>query len=267
MKEKKLAKKLGFALGAGGSRGVAHIGFLKAMEEEGIKPDFIAGTSMGSVVGACYSKGLTTEKMQAIVKKLKFSDIFDLSLNPIGNGALLRSQKMRKQLENYLGKAKFSDLKIPFSCVATDMITGKSVVLKEKDDEVCASVIASSSIPSIFKPVNKENMLLVDGGVLCRVPIDAVRKMGADVVVAVDVLGEIRQCDKKYNVFTVMTRLFDICDCEMAKYKTKEQNPDILIEPDLGDMSQYKFKDIDFAIEKGYEIGQLYAKNIKELLK
>ena len=89
---------MGFALGAGGSRGVAHIGFLKAMEEEGIKPDFIAGTSMGSVVGACYARGLTIDKMQRIVKELKFSDIFDLSLNPISNGALLRSQKMHKLL-------------------------------------------------------------------------------------------------------------------------------------------------------------------------
>ena len=77
---------------------------------------------MGSVVGACYASGITIDKMQTIVKKLKFSDIFDLSLNPIGNGALLRSQKMRRQLEKHLGKLKFSDLKIPFSCVATDMI-------------------------------------------------------------------------------------------------------------------------------------------------
>lgn len=262
-----MKKKLGFALGAGGSRGVAHIGFLRAMEESGIKPDFIAGTSMGSVVGACYAKGLTTEKMQEIVKKLKFSDIFDLSLNPIGNGALLRSQKMRKQLEKYLGNDKFSDLKIPFACVAIDMISGKSIVLNNQDDSVCTSVIASSSIPSIFKPIQKDNMLLVDGGVLCRVPVSVVRDMGADVVVAVDVLGEVRKCDKKYNVFSVMSRLFEICDCEMVKYKIKEQKPDLFIEPDLGDMSQYKFKDIDFAIEKGYETGKNYAQKIKDLIK
>ena len=267
MKEIKMKKKLGFALGAGGSRGVAHIGFLKAMEEEGITPDFIAGSSMGSVVGACYSRGLSTEKMQSIVKKLKFSDILDLSLNPIKNGALLRSQKMRKQLEKYIGAIKFSDLKIPFSCVATDMITGKSIVLADKDDDVCTSVVASSSIPSIFKPVQKDDMVLVDGGVFCRVPVNEVRDMGADVVIAVDVLGGVKKCDKKYNVFTVMSRLFEISDCEMVKYKRKEQNYDLYLEPDLGDMSQYKFKDIDFAIEKGYEIGKANAQKIKELLK
>ncbi len=262
-----MAKKLGFALGAGGSRGVAHIGFLKAMEEEGIKPDFIAGASMGSVVGACYARGLSTEKMQRIVKRLKFSDIFDLSLNPIGNGALLRSQKMRKQLEKYVGKITFADLKIPFSCVATDMISAKSVVLNDKNDDVCTSVIASSSIPSIFKPVQKDDMLLVDGGVFCRVPVNEVKDMGAEVVVAVDVLGGVRKCDKKYNVFTIMSRLFEICDCEMVKYKKNEQKFDLYIEPDLGDMNQYKFKEIDFAIEKGYEIGKAYAQKIKDLIK
>ena len=266
MKEKKL-KKLGFALGAGGSRGVAHIGFLKAMEEEGIKPDFIAGTSMGSVVGACYARGLTIDKMQRIVKELKFSDIFDLSLNPISNGALLRSQKMRKQLEKYLGNATFADLEIPFSCVATDMITGKSVVLCDKEEEVCTSVVASSSIPSIFKPVQMKGMVLIDGGVFCRVPVNEVRDMGADVVVAVDVLGGLKNCDKKYNVFTVMSRLFEISDCEMVKYKKKEQNYDLYIEPDLGDMNQYKFKEIDFAIQKGYETGKAYAQKVKDLIK
>lgn len=260
-------KKLGFALGAGGSRGVAHIGFIKAMEEEGIKPDFISGTSMGAVIGACYARGLDVQNMERIVKKLKFTDIFDLSLNPIGNGALLRSQKMRKQLEKYIGSINFSDLKIPFSCVATDLITGKSVVLKDEQDDVCTSVVASSSIPSIFKPVQMKDMMLIDGGVFCRVPVNEVREMGADVVIAFDVLGDVKKCDKKYNVFTVMSRLFEISDCELVKYKRKEQNYDLYIEPDLGDMSQYKFKEIAFAIEKGYEIGKANAQKIKDLIK
>ena len=124
-----MSKKLGFALGAGGSRGVAHIGFLKAMEEEGIKPDFISGVSMGAVVGSCYAKGLTVERMTSIVKNLKASDIFDISLNPLGGASLMRSQKMRKKIKQYLGSTKFSELKTPFTCVATDVITGKKVLL------------------------------------------------------------------------------------------------------------------------------------------
>ena len=261
-----MSKKLGFALGSGGSRGVAHIGFLRAMEEENIVPDFISGCSMGSVVGSCYAKGYTTKYMEEIVKKLKFSDLFDLSLVPIKNGALLRSKKMQKKLKQYLGNTKFGELKIPFSCVATDLISGEVVVLSEKDKEVCLSVVASSSIPTVFKPVQMDDKLLVDGGVLCRVPIDTVRGMGADVVVAVDVLGKIRACDKKYNVFTIMTRTFEIADCELTKKTIKEKHPDLFLEPELGDMNQYKFKDIDFAIEKGYELGKAYADKIKQLI-
>jgi NTE family protein len=111
-----------------------------------------------------------------------------------------------------------------------------------------------------------KDKLLIDGGVLCRVPVDAVKSMGADVVVAVDVLGKIRKCDKKFNVFTLMWRTFDIVDCEFTKISMREHKPDLFIEPELGDMNQYKFKDIDMAIEKGYEIGKAYVDKIKQLI-
>ncbi len=261
-----MAKKLGFALGSGGSRGVAHIGFLRAMEEANIVPDFISGCSMGSVVGSCYAKGYTTHFMEEIVKQLKFSDLFDLSLAPIQNGALLRSKKMQNKLGQYLEKTTFGELKIPFSCVATDVISGKLVTLSDEKAEVCPAVVASSSIPTIFRPLQMDDMLLVDGGVLCRVPVDAVKNMGAEVVVGVDVLGKIRRCDKKFNMFSLMWRTFDIVDSALTKISMREHKPDLFIEPELGDMNQYKFKDIDIAIEKGYEIGKANVHKIKQLI-
>lgn len=263
-----MAKKLGFALGAGGSRGVAHIGFLMAMEEQGIMPDYISGTSMGSVIGSCYAKGLTPRHMANIVRHLKFSDILDLSINPISNSALLRSQKMQKKLKQYLGDCTFAELKTPFRCVATDLVAGESKVFGEDlNEQVYLSVAASSTIPSIFKPVVINDIPYVDGGVLCRVPVKTVRDMGAEVIVAVDVLGEVRRCDKKYNVFTIIQRTFDIADSTITKYKMQEQKPDLFILPDLGEMSQYKFKDIGNAIHIGYETGMLYADKIKQLIK
>lgn len=261
-----MAKKLGFALGSGGSRGVAHIGFLRAMEEEGIVPDYIAGTSMGSVVGACYAKGYTPTQMADIVKRLKFSDIFDLSINPFSNSAILRSQKMQKKLKEYLGGVRFNDLSIPFCCVATDLVSGKAKVFgHDKRDKVWSAVAASSTIPSVFKPVEIHGIPYVDGGVVCRVPIEAVREMGAEVVVAVDVLGKVRQCDKKFNMISVISRVADISDSQMSEYRKKELKPNLYIEPDLGDMSQFKFKDIDKAIEAGYKTGKEYARKIKRL--
>ena len=150
---------------------------------------------------------------------------------------------MRKKIKQYLGCTKFSGLQTPFSCVATDVITGKKVVLGDSNDEVCEAVVASSSIPSIFKPVVKGDYLLVDGGVVERVPVEEVRDMGADVIVAVDVLGEIRPCDKKYNIFTLMSRMFEITDNEITQQKKKKQKADFYLMPELGNMNQYKIKE------------------------
>ncbi len=261
-----MTKKLGFALSGGGSRGVAHIGFIKAMEESGIKPDYIAGTSMGSVVGACYASGMSADQMMQEVQKLKFSEIFDLSINPIKNGALLRAKKMRKKLEKYLKDYAYEDLKIPFSAVATDLVTGAPVVLN-CNGKVLDGVVASSSIPGIFKPVKLEGKTLVDGGITKRVPIDEVKEMGADVVVAVDVLGKLRESNKNYNVFGVFLRMVDIMDSQITSFRREKQSVDLFLEPDLGDMSQYKFKDLQMAYEKGYELGKANTEKILELIK
>ena len=107
-----MAKKLGFVLGAGGARGIAHIGFLQAMEEKGIKPDYITGCSMGSVVGACYASGMSPDKMKAVATSLKLNHIFDLSANIWGNGALLRANKMYEKIKECVGNVTFNELKI-----------------------------------------------------------------------------------------------------------------------------------------------------------
>lgn len=260
-----MSKKLGFALGAGGSRGVAHVGFLKAMEEEGIVPDYICGTSMGSVVGACYALGHTPEFMEKEVSKLKISHIFDLSMNPVGNAALLRAKKVRAKLATYIHRHTFDDTKIPFSCVAVDLLTGKPKVFSGHE-KILDGVVASSSIPGVFKPMQYKDMLLVDGGVMVRVPIDEVRDMGAEVVVAVDVLGDIRPTRKKYHIASLIMRTAEVFDSELTKYKLLTQNPDFYLTPDLGDMSQYKLNGIDFAVEAGYKLGKEYAPKIKEAI-
>ncbi len=259
-------KKLGFAFSAGGSRGVAHIGFLKAMEENGIKPDFISGSSMGAVVGACYSAGMNPDQMYAEAIKLKPKQIVSLSANPIGKGALLRSKKMRKKLEQYLGDLTFNQLKIPFTAIATDIISGTSKSFGG-DNNVAECVTASSSMPSIFQPLKKDGMLLIDGGVLNRVPVDEVRTLGAEVVVAVDALGETRTLDKKYNIFGVLLRVFDMMDGKITHMSEEKTKPDLFLSPNLGDMSQYKFKDLELAFNKGYELGLKNADKIKELVK
>lgn len=257
-------KKLGFALGAGGSRGVAHIGFLRAMEEAEIYPDYITGCSMGSVVGSAYASGLTTEKMYRAVRGLRLLDL----LSPTGaRGGLFETKKIRKLLEKYVGDLDFSELKIPFRCVAVDMVSQKVVEFSE--GKVLDGVIASSSIPAVFRPTEKDGMRLIDGGILERVPYVQLKNMGADVVVCVDVLGRLSTKEKMPTTFGVLLETIDLMD----NYRTerlKMENKDLIdfwIEPELGDMSQYTLKQVEFAYEKGYEIGKAYAKKIKKALR
>ncbi|MBQ8308295.1 MAG: patatin-like phospholipase family protein [Clostridia bacterium] len=256
-------KTLGFALGSGGSRGVAHIGFLRAMEEAEIYPDYITGCSMGSVIGSAYASGLTTEKMYKAVRGLR---LLDLLAPTGGRGGLFDTKKIRKLLEKYFGDPDFSDLKIPFRCVAVDMITQKVVEFSE--GKVLDGVVASSSIPAVFRPTEKDGMRLIDGGILERVPYLPLKDMGADIVVCVDVLGHRSTQEKMPNTFGVLLETIDLMD----NYRTarlKEEHADIIdfwIEPELGNMSQYSLKQVEFAYEKGYEIGQEYAKKIKKAI-
>lgn len=260
---KKEKKKLGFALGAGGSRGVAHIGFLTAMEEAGLQPDFIAGCSMGSVVGAAYASGLSTDAMKNAVYKLR---VLDLIAPTAKRGGLFDSGKVRRLLNRYIGDPDFKDLKIPFHCIAVDMITQSVVEFSE--GKVLDGVVASSSIPAIFNPTEKEGMRLVDGGILERVPYKRVKDMGADVVVAVDVLGW-RDCSEKMpTTLGVLLETIDLMDNFRTRMKREQDKHliDCWIEPELGNMSQYSFKQFTFAYEKGYEAGKAHVKTIKALL-
>ena len=204
-------KTLGLALGAGGSRGVAHVGFLKALEENGIKPDFIAGTSIGSVVGAFYAIGYSPDYMLKVALGLKSRDILDLSPLAIKNGTLLKSKKMAAILRRFLKDEQIEYLDIPFACVGLDIISGKKVVFDQGD--LALAVQASSSIPMVFAPVEYENMLVADGCPVARVPVEEVRKMGADVVVAVDVLGGVHEMEELKSIFGYLfcSALWDIC--------------------------------------------------------
>ena len=259
-----MKKKLGFALGSGGSRGVAHIGFLRAMEEKGVRPDYIVGCSMGAVVGAAYASGFSVDKMEEAVKKLRLLDL----VAPTGKrGGLFDTKKVRKLLEKYIGDITFADLKIPFRCVAVDMITQR--VIEFSEGSLLDAVIASSSIPSVFRPLEKDGMRLIDGGILERVPFMQVKDMGADVVVAVDVLGQRSTKEKCPTTLGVLLEAIDIADNARTRIRrhTYQDQIDFWIEPELGDMSQYVVKNLGFAAEKGYEVGQKYAKEIKAKLK
>lgn len=256
-------KTLGFALGSGGSRGVAHIGFLQAMEEAGIKPDFLAGCSMGSVVGAAYASGMTPAGMREEVCRLKPLDLLDVTVKP---GGLFDTRKVRKVLKKCIGDISFSELKIPFLCVSVDMRTQSVVTFTE--GSVLDAIIASSSIPAVFKPMEKDGMRLVDGGVLERVPASQLKEMGADRIVAIDVLGR-RECqDKCPGTVGMLLEVIDLMDNYRTMRRREENGKiiDLWLEPALGNMSQYSFKMFPYAYDQGYKLGAEYAEQIGKLI-
>ena len=260
-------KKLGLALGAGGARGIAHIGFLKGLEDNGIKPDFIAGTSMGSVVGSLYSLGISPSYMIKTALALRPRDLLDLSPMAIKNGTLLKSKKMSALLRRYLHEIQIEDLKIPFACVGLDIISGEKVVFTQGD--VATAVQASSSIPMVFAPIAYENMLVADGAPVCRVPVQEVKNLGADVVVGVDVLGPVREMDELKSILGYIIRIIDIYDSKVSELALEKNPPDILCTPDLGNMSQYKIDSdkMKFAYDKGYEAALNIVDDLKKKLK
>lgn len=255
--------KICYVLGAGGARGISHIGFLQAMEENGIKPDFIAGCSMGSVVGACYANGMKPKEMMEVVNSLKMSDIADASLFPFNKKSLLRSVKLRNKLESVIGKAKFEDLKIPFECIAADIVSGKVITFNSGD--VTEAVHASSAIPGVFKPVEKDGMVLVDGGTFMPLPLNCVKDFDADVVIVVDVLGDLLKY-KQGGLIAHILRVVDANNYYLKSRHLRAYKHDLLITPELGDMSQYKVEKLNFAYEQGYIAGLKNLKKIEEII-
>ena len=259
-------KTLGLALGAGGSRGLAHVGFLQALEDNGIKPDFIAGTSIGAVIGAFYCFGYTPKYMLNTALALKPLDILDLSPLAVKNGTLLTSKKMSAVLNKYLKNSQIEYLNLPFACVGLDIVSGKKVIFDQGNTAL--AVQASSSIPMIFAPVEYENMLIADGGPVARVPVEEVKNLGADIVVAVDVSGNLKEMDELKSILGYLLRVCDIYDSKVNAYNLKEHKPDILCVPELEDMNKYKInpKELKFAYDKGYESALAIIDDLKRKL-
>ncbi len=183
------SRGIGLALGGGGSRGLAHIGLLRVLQREGVPVSFIAGTSMGGLVGALFAAGLPLAEVEAEVKRFSHISeqlkLIDISLS--GAGLSIRGRRIYNFLADLLGdRLLFSDLSVPLALASVDLLTGRDVVLQ--GGMVIDAVRATISVPGVFQPVDLGPYRLVDGGVLNNVPVDVARSLGTAPVVAVDVL-------------------------------------------------------------------------------
>ena len=178
-------KKIGLALSGGAARGFAHLGVLKALAEHKIPIDFVAGTSAGSFAGAALASGLSIDEIMAFSRKIGWRTMTGFSYSPKG---ILSSAPMGNFIKKHFPHRKFEDLPIPFAAIACDLETGDEVRITEGD--LAFGVRASCALPGVFMPLeNGDGRKLIDGGVIAPVPTKAVKKLGAEIVIAVDVLA------------------------------------------------------------------------------
>jgi NTE family protein len=236
--------KIGLALGGGAVLGAAHIGVLRALEERNIKISFMTGTSIGAFVGALYAFGNTSKEIEEIALGLDWMDISGIAIFESG---LLSNSKLGDLLDKSLGGKKIEDAGIPLAVIATDISTGEKVVLDK--GSVAKAVIASTCIPGVFSPVEFDDTLLVDGGIVENIPIDTVKKMGADYVIGVD-LNARKNYDKPDSILGVIINSFHFLMKAAAKFQT--QDADLLITPGLSKFNMVSTDQIRDLIEQGY---------------
>lgn len=178
--------KIGLALSGGGARGFAHIGALKVLAAHNVSVDLIAGTSAGSIIGGALAAGMSISEVEKMAAAARWRDLARPSLPLVG---LLSNEPMDGFLRRHFPVGRFEDLKIPFTAVAFDLGTNTPVLLSERGDLITA-IRSSCAVPGIFSPVRDEQRrMLIDGGVVSPLPVETVRAMGADVVIAIDLIS------------------------------------------------------------------------------
>ncbi|MEW6570621.1 MAG: patatin-like phospholipase family protein [Nitrospirota bacterium] len=191
--------KVALVLGAGASKGFAHIGVLKVLESNKIPIHMIVGTSAGSFVGALYSYGYDAFQLQKISFAIERGDIVDLT---IPDNGFIKGEKLENYINRMLKNTPMEKLRIPFYAVVTDIQSGKEVVFGRGNTG--AAVRASCSIPGIFRPVNISGRSYIDGGVVSPVAVEAAKRLGADIVIAVDISGELESAPPKSTIETIL---------------------------------------------------------------
>jgi len=287
--------KIGLALSGGGARGAAHIGVLKVLEQHHIPIDFIAGASMGSIVGGMYASGMSPDELEAMISDIDWSDAFtdriprsdrsfrrkrddDLYLvknKPGISGfslkfppGLLDGQKidliLKRNTLHVVTVHDFDDLSIPYRAVAADLETGDPIVLEGGD--LALAMRTSMSIPIVFSPREIDGKLLVDGGVSCNLPIDVVRRMGADVVIAVDISTPLQDRDELISVLAVTDQITSILTRRNTDIQIKSLGDgDIFINPDLGDITTASFGRAAEAVPIGVKAAEAAIGDLERL--
>ncbi|PWA04291.1 patatin-like phospholipase family protein [Flavobacterium psychrotolerans] len=288
--QEKPRPKIGLVLSGGGAKGFAHIGVLKVLEQAGIKIDYIGGTSMGAIVGGLYATGYNARQVDSIFKATNFDELindfiprssknfyekrndelyaFTLPFNKfkVGIPTSLSKGMYNYNLLNNLTKTvrhvrDFNKLPIPFLCIGSNIETGEEVILNK--GYLAQAMLASAAFPTLFSPVEIDGKLLVDGGVTNNYPIEAVRKMGADIIIGVDVQDDLLDRKKLKGATRILVQITNLQTIEKMKAKIRET--DIYIKPDIENYGIISFDDGNKIIQNGEEAAFAVYEKLKAL--
>ena len=249
---------IGLALGGGFARGIAHIGVLRVFEENEIPIDFLAGTSVGALVGAAYASGTTLDDLERIGAQTHFRDFGRWTISKFG---MATNERLEGFLHRVAVARKFEELKIPFAIVATDIQRGESVHFTKGD--LVPPLRASCAFPGLFIPVEYEGKVLVDGFLTEVVPTEALRRMGADVVVAVHLdSGQLQE--RPRNTIEIIGRSFSIIQ-EQSQPRWN-RFADIIIRPEVKDILWDDFKKTPQLVAAGADATRAALPEIKAIL-
>ncbi|MBU5293334.1 patatin-like phospholipase family protein [Anaerosalibacter bizertensis] len=251
--------KIGIALGSGSARGFAHIGVLKALEENNIFVDIVTGSSAGALVGGLYCSGIKPEMIKNLAIQIDKKLWMDFTVSRRG---ILKGDKIEEILKLITGERNIEDLNKELGIVATDLQKGEGVIFTE--GPLYSAIRSSISIPGVFEPVNYDNKVLVDGGVVDRVPISLTKDLGADIVIAVDV-GFSEYGNRIFHLLDIIQQSIDI----MAKkiLEADKIYADILIEPPLSHIESSQFELVEECVEIGYKTALEHMDEIKGKIK
>jgi NTE family protein len=241
----KLPPKIGLALGGGAARGFAHVGVIQVLEENGIRPALVTGTSAGSLVAALYASGKTGAQLQRVAESMEEAAIADWTLPLFGRG-MFRGEALARYVSQQVGAKRIEDLALPLGIVATDLNSGNEVLFQRGD--TATAVRASSAVPGVFQPVKISGREYVDGGLVSPVPVSAAHKMGADFVIAVDISNP-PEGSLTGGTLEILMQTFAIMGKSINRFELAQA--DIVVRPALPGFASSDFSTRKRVIEAG----------------
>ncbi len=252
--------RVGLALGGGAARGFAHVGVIQALEEAGIKPDFVVGTSAGSLVAALYASGRNGAQLQQVADAMEEASITDWTL-PLFSRGMFRGEALARYVNAQVNNRLIEDMPLQLGVVATDLQSGQGILFRRGDTGT--AVRASSAVPAVFLPVRINGREYVDGGLVAPVPVRYARQMGADIVIAVDISAS-PEGNSAADTLQLLLQTFAIMGRSINGYEL--QNADVVIRPTLSGVGGADFRTRSRVIEAGRTAMRQHAPQLKALI-